>query len=99
MRSLPCAIDRWLSFSTPLRVALYNSSPLLIVPENSRKNVTSPTCGSDVVLNTCAAHGPSSFAWISTVASPSAPLNACSSSISNAFGISSTIVESTACIP
>ena len=70
MRSLPCAIDRWFSFSAPLRVALYSSSPLSIVPEKRRKNVTSPTCGSDIVLKTCAAHGPSSFAWISTVASP-----------------------------
>ena len=57
MRSFPCAIERWLSFSAPLRVALYSSSPLLIVPEKTRKKVTSPTCGSDVVLKTCAAHG------------------------------------------
>ena len=69
------------------------------MPEKSRKNVTSPTCGSDIVLKTCATHCASSFAWISTVASPSAPLNAWISSISNAFGITSTIVESTACMP
>ena len=99
MRSRPCATERWFSFSAPPRVALNSSSPLAIVPEKRRKNVTSPTCGSDVVLKTCAANGASSFAWISTVVSPSAPLKAWTSSISYAFGISSTIVDSTACVP
>ena len=54
MRSRPCATERWFSFSRRSRVALNSSSPLVIAPEKSRKNVTSPTCGSDVVLKTCA---------------------------------------------
>src|SRR5213078_4635142 len=35
----------------------------LTVPETMRNKVTSPTCGSETVLNTCAASGPGSSAF------------------------------------
>ena len=88
---------RWLSFSAPLARGVVQ---LVAVGDRAREEAEERSrrrrAARDCVLKTCAANGASSFAWISTVASPSAPLNACSSSISNAFGISSTIVESTA---
>ena len=66
-------------------MALYTSCPVLTVPEKTRKYETSPTCGSATVLNTSAVKGASGSAWISTVLLPSAPVKACSSSISYAF--------------
>src|SRR5437016_5041551 len=62
IRSLPSVTHKWLSFSTASRGALYTSWPFRTVPEYTRKNVTSPTCGSEIVLNTCATKSPVSSA-------------------------------------
>ena len=100
MRSRPCAIDRWFSFSAPLRVALYSSSPLC--DRAGEEAEDADVADVRLALRLEDERGErarrrwrgSRPSW-----SPSAPVNAWSSSISYAFGISSTIVESTARVP
>src|SRR5437879_6906516 len=56
-RSLPTATHRWFSFSAASRGPFQTSWPFFTVPEYVRKYVTSPTCGSEMVLKTCATQG------------------------------------------
>ena len=97
-RSLPTATHKWFSFSATSRGAFQTSWPFFTVPAYVRKYVTSPTCGSEMVLKTCATKGLASSTCRVTRSAlphfaPSTGGRSCGA------GISSTSLESSARVP
>ena len=91
MRSLPCAMREVVQLLDAVARGVVDLLPVGdACPRRCGRYDTSPTCGSDVRLeHERGERARRRSAWISTVVSPSAPLNAWISSISYAIGMSS----------